>query len=144
MVWNVKVTQGQNLKTCGASLEKYEDTVSLAIYFHWKSCIALSAHQDTIYPKEMGIKMSFCCLLTANKQEEWWTNVIFKYQMSSDKQEKAGSSFTTFHSRHVHSILPQAFVHTSPSGAFSYILITTSTLMLPQYFGPPPATRFLF
>lgn len=35
IVWNAKVSQGQNLETCGASLQNYIDAVSLAVFFHF-------------------------------------------------------------------------------------------------------------
>lgn len=138
VVWNVKLTQGQDLKTCGASLENYRyiDTVSLAVCFHWKSCIPFSAHTDTIYPKE-----SICCLLTAKKQDKCNLQIPDEFRPARKRQRFQPS---TFHSRCVHCVLLQAFVHTSPRIAFSYILTTTSTLMLPQYFDPPAPIAFSF
>lgn len=140
MGWNVKPTQGQALKTCGASLDNSIDTVSLAVRFHWKSCIPLSAHTDTIYAKEMGNKISICRLLIAKKQPKCNLQIPDEFRLARKRQR---FRLSTFHSRRVHSILLQAFVHTSPSIAISYILKTTSTLMLPQYFDPPLLLLFL-
>lgn len=46
MVWNVKVTQGQNLKTCGTSLENYIDTVSFAVCFPFTAIIQVQFTQN--------------------------------------------------------------------------------------------------
>lgn len=87
----------------------------------------------------MGNKISICRLLIAKKQPKCNLQIPDEFRLARKRQR---FRLSTFHSRRVHSILLQAFVHTSPSIAISYILKTTSTLMLPQYLDPPPPVAF--